>query len=73
MPVWGVQGHPEVDRAQALAWFEQSRPRLEADGAVIAELADTADDAAVRGYHAMRLRRHLPDVRIVTPAGRNSQ
>lgn len=46
LPVWGIQGHPEVDRAQALAWFEQSRPRLEADGAVIAELAATADDAA---------------------------
>ena len=45
-PIWGIQGHPEVDRAQALRWFEMARPRLEADGAIIAELAAAADDAA---------------------------
>lgn len=45
-PIWGIQGHPEIDRAQAIAWFEQARPRLEADGAVIADLAADADDAA---------------------------
>lgn len=44
-PIWGIQGHPEVDRAQALRWFETARLRLEADGAVIAELAAAADDA----------------------------
>lgn len=44
--IWGIQGHPEIDRAQALAWFEQARPRLEADGATIADLAANADDAS---------------------------
>lgn len=46
LPVWGIQGHPEIDRAQALRWFALARPRLEADGAVISELAATADDTA---------------------------
>ena len=46
LPVWGIQGHPEVDRKQALHWFELIRPRLEADGAVIAKLVADADDAA---------------------------
>ena len=46
MPAWGIQGHPEVTRAQAQQWFEDSRARLEADGADIAELKRTADDAA---------------------------
>jgi GMP synthase (glutamine-hydrolysing) len=45
-PVWGIQGHPEIDRAQALAWFELSRARFEADGADIAALAEAADDTA---------------------------
>jgi GMP synthase-like glutamine amidotransferase len=45
VPAWGIQGHPEVDRAQALQWFEESRERLEADGAVIADLARSAEDA----------------------------
>jgi len=44
LPVWGIQGHPEIDRAQALQWFELSRARFEADGAEIAELAAAADD-----------------------------
>ena len=44
--IWGIQGHPEIDRVQALAWFEQARPRLEADGAIISDLAADADDAA---------------------------
>jgi GMP synthase-like glutamine amidotransferase len=45
VPAWGIQGHPEIDRAQAIQWFEESRSRLEADGAVIADLARDADDA----------------------------
>jgi GMP synthase-like glutamine amidotransferase len=44
-PAWGIQGHPEMDRAQAVQWFEDSRERLEADGAVIADLVRDADDA----------------------------
>jgi len=46
LPVWGIQGHPEIDRKQALHWFELARSRLEADGAVIADLVADADDAA---------------------------
>lgn len=42
---WGIQGHPEVTRAEAVTWFEQSRARLEGDGAVIADLQASADDA----------------------------
>ncbi len=42
---WGIQGHPEVTRDEAVVWFEQSRARLEQDGAVIADLQATADDA----------------------------
>ncbi|MBV5265846.1 type 1 glutamine amidotransferase [Pinisolibacter aquiterrae] len=42
---WGIQGHPEVTRDEAVVWFEQSRARLELDGAVIADLQATADDA----------------------------
>lgn len=42
---WGIQGHPEVTRDEAVVWFEQSRDRLEQDGAVIAEIQAAADDA----------------------------
>lgn len=42
---WGIQGHPEVTRDEAVVWFEQSRARLEQDGAVIAEIQAAADDA----------------------------
>jgi GMP synthase (glutamine-hydrolysing) len=42
---WGIQGHPEVTRAQFHRWSEDSRERLELDGADIAELNRTADDA----------------------------
>lgn len=42
---WGIQGHPEVTRDEAVVWFEASRARLELDGAVIADLQASADDA----------------------------
>jgi len=45
LPVWGIQGHPEVTRAQACQWFEDSRARMEQDGADIAELQRTATEA----------------------------
>lgn len=45
LPVWGIQGHPEIDRAQALHWFAEARARLEADGADLASLARDAEDA----------------------------
>jgi GMP synthase-like glutamine amidotransferase len=45
LPVWGIQGHPEVTKAQAVQWFEDSRARMEQDGADIAVLQRTATDA----------------------------
>ena len=44
-PIWGIQGHPEVTRDEAVGWFEASRQRLEKDGADIAELQATAGEA----------------------------
>jgi GMP synthase (glutamine-hydrolysing) len=44
-PAWGIQGHPEVTQAQARQWFEESRPRFEADGADVAELQRSATEA----------------------------
>jgi GMP synthase (glutamine-hydrolysing) len=46
LPVWGIQGHPEVSRAQSRIWFESSRARLEKDGADIETLNATSDEAA---------------------------
>ncbi len=45
LSAWGIQGHPEVTRAQFHQWSEQSRERLEADGADVAALNQSADDA----------------------------
>jgi GMP synthase-like glutamine amidotransferase len=45
-PAWGIQGHPEVDAAQARAWFDLSRQRLELDGADVDALKRSAVDAA---------------------------
>ena len=44
-PAWGIQGHPEVDAAQARAWFDGSRDRLKADGADVDALKRRAVDA----------------------------
>jgi len=46
LPIWGIQGHPEVTADQARAWFEDSRKRLEADGADVDALKTQAHDAA---------------------------
>ncbi|SIR60024.1 MULTISPECIES: type 1 glutamine amidotransferase [unclassified Bosea (in: a-proteobacteria)] len=43
--VWGIQGHPEVTKEQAVVWFEQSRATMERDGADIDALKATADEA----------------------------
>ncbi len=45
LPIWGIQGHPEVTLEQSRVWFEQNRGRLEKDGAVIDDLNRTADEA----------------------------
>tara|TARA_B110000008_G_C16940112_1_gene552098 strand:+ start:916 stop:1623 length:708 start_codon:yes stop_codon:yes gene_type:complete len=44
-PVWGIQGHPEFTRDQALIWFEENRSRMELDGANVDCLKSAADDA----------------------------
>jgi GMP synthase (glutamine-hydrolysing) len=44
-PAWGIQGHPEVSKAQAVEWFAASRARLELDGADVASLQQAAVDA----------------------------
>jgi GMP synthase (glutamine-hydrolysing) len=43
--IWGVQGHPEITRQDALEWFEESRAALERDGADIDRLKREAHDA----------------------------
>jgi GMP synthase (glutamine-hydrolysing) len=45
VPAWGIQGHPEVNAAEACAWFELVRDRLEADGADVDALKRDAVDA----------------------------
>ena len=45
LPIWGIQGHPEVTLDQSRIWFEENRSRLEKDGAVIDDLNRTADEA----------------------------
>ncbi len=42
--VWGIQGHPEITRAQALLWFEENRKRMEADGADVDALKREAHE-----------------------------
>jgi len=44
--VWGIQGHPEITRVQAPIWFEESRSRMEKDGANVDALKEAADEAA---------------------------
>jgi len=46
LPIWGIQGHPEVNREQARRWFADNRERLTADGADVDALIQAADDAA---------------------------
>ncbi|MFM2477118.1 type 1 glutamine amidotransferase [Celerinatantimonas sp. MCCC 1A17872] len=43
--IWGIQGHPEISREQALQWFEINRERLTTDGADIEALKRDAHDA----------------------------
>jgi GMP synthase (glutamine-hydrolysing) len=44
-PIWGIQGHPEITLEQAPIWFEENRERMEKDGADIADLKASADEA----------------------------
>jgi len=45
LPIWGIQGHPEITLETAKDWFEASRARLEHDGADLDELMRTASEA----------------------------
>jgi len=45
LPIWGIQGHPEVTLEQSRIWFEENRSRLEQDGADVDELHRSADEA----------------------------
>ena len=44
-PIWGIQGHPELTRATALALFEAEQAIFEQDGADLAQLKAAAHDA----------------------------
>lgn len=44
-PAWGIQGHPEITKAQAPVWFEENRARMELDGADIDDLKAAAHEA----------------------------
>lgn len=46
-PIWGIQGHPEITRTQALIWFEENRDRMTRDGADVDVLKESAAEAAV--------------------------
>lgn len=48
-PVWGIQPHPELDRAQLLAWFESNREVFEAGGLGYDELVSQARDQVEAG------------------------
>ncbi len=45
LPAWGIQGHPEITRAQAPIWFEENRDRMTADGGDVDAFIAEADDA----------------------------
>ncbi len=45
-PAWGIQGHPEVTRAQAPEWFGQNRARMIQDGGDVDAFITGADEAA---------------------------
>lgn len=46
VPAWGIQGHPEVTRAQAPVWFGENRARMEADGGDVDQFIAAAEEAA---------------------------
>jgi GMP synthase-like glutamine amidotransferase len=45
VPAWGIQGHPEITKAQAPVWFTENRARMEADGADVDALIAAAHEA----------------------------
>ncbi len=45
LPVWGIQGHPEVTAEYAPAWLEAHRARLAADGADVDRMLQQSGEA----------------------------
>ncbi|GGB20623.1 type 1 glutamine amidotransferase [Allosediminivita pacifica] len=45
-PAWGIQGHPEVTRAQAPEWFEGARERMTLDGGDVDHFIASAHEAS---------------------------
>ncbi len=45
VPAWGIQGHPEITRAQAAVWFEENRERMTKDGSNVDDLIASAHEA----------------------------
>ena len=43
-PFWGIQGHPEITKANAEFWFDNDGAAFEQDGADLDELRATAND-----------------------------
>ena len=43
--IWGIQGHPEIDKDQAPIWFEENRERMQNDGADVDHLKSQAHPA----------------------------
>lgn len=51
LPIWGIQGHPEVKPLVARDWLTKNRPILERDGADVDDLiADPGSDPAVDSF-----------------------
>jgi GMP synthase (glutamine-hydrolysing) len=42
--IWGIQGHPEITRTEALPWFDHKRKALEADGVNVDALKADAEE-----------------------------
>ena len=58
LPIWGIQGHPEVTLEASRAWFEEHRQSLEADGVDVDEL----HRAATEPREAQTMLRRFADV-----------
>lgn len=45
VPAWGIQGHPEITKAQAPVWFSENRARMETDGGDVDAFIAAANEA----------------------------
>ncbi len=58
LPIWGIQGHPELTREQAKVLFQDNRERFAKDGADVEKLLSDADDTV----EAKQLLRNFTEV-----------